>query len=142
MQYDAPYKINYDQLPEEQALAHDRAHKDRNEYNVTVSVYSNGMIERIVYHNKEDQRHRKDGPALVEWFEDGSLATVSYIVDSLLHRDPIDGPAMVYYNKDGTISFEKNFWRGKEEWEKDKWIGYPPPAPDNYDSNGLGRIFR
>jgi antitoxin component YwqK of YwqJK toxin-antitoxin module len=66
------------------------------------------------HHYKEDLRyvddsdsltlHREDGPAVLNWYENGNVMREHYCIEGKLHRE--DGPAQRYYYEDGSIKWE------------------------------------
>jgi hypothetical protein len=54
--------------------------------------------------------HRKAGPAMVEYYENGNISTEIYYYNERIHR--IDGPAWVSYNKEGGIYYKYFFFHG------------------------------
>ena len=48
--------------------------------------------------------HRKDGPAEIRFYDNGSIFIEYYYVNGLQHRD--DGPAEIWYSKDKTVYLE------------------------------------
>ena len=52
-----------------------------------------------VYRNSDRKLHREDGPAYIEWYENGSIAEEEYWINDKLHRE--DGPAFQSWFEDG-----------------------------------------
>ena len=71
--------------------------------------------------------HCADGPAALYYNKDGKVNKEEYWVDGKKHR--ADGPAKIYYNKDGTVSAE-------EYWMDDKKHRIDGPAQVNYKGDG------
>ena len=72
------------------------------------------------YHKKGDiyYWHREDGPALIGYYEDGSIYSEGFWINNDIHRE--DGPAVIYYNKDGSIKYEE-YWVNDIELTKEDW---------------------
>jgi len=46
--------------------------------------------------------HRTDGPACIYYYKDGSVSREFYYINNKVHRT--DGPALIWYNQDGSVS--------------------------------------
>lgn len=75
----------------------------------------------------EDNRHRDDGPAVVRYNEDGSISTEEYYQNNEYHRD--GGPAITYYFPSGKPSSEAWYQSGELHREGG-------PAQIGYNENG------
>lgn len=83
--------------------------------------YKNGNIKKEVYYLGDEEAtednirsfkwHRTDGPAYIEYYEDGKIEYESWRIDGKYHRT--DGPTCIWYDEDGKI--EKEMW-----WIDDK----------------------
>jgi len=51
--------------------------------------------------------HRGDGPAIIEYHENGNIRYEEYWVNGRRHR--FDGPAIIVYNANGDIIYESYF---------------------------------
>jgi hypothetical protein len=65
--------------------------------------YYNNSISSESYHIK-GQRHRKNGPAIIGYHNDGSIYSKSYYINGLPHRE--DGPAVIKYYDNGFLRSE------------------------------------
>ena len=79
----------------------------------------------VWYHKK--QLHREDGPAIIEYYEDGKIKIEKYIINNNQHRE--DGPAIIEYYEDGKIKIEKYIIN-------DKLYRENGPAIITYSKNG------
>ena len=93
---------------------------------------NNKPIHRIEYYDKEKTKkhfeswklngkyHREDGPAFIEYRNDGSIWSKHYCINGKFHRE--DGPAFIEYNSNGNIASERYYINGiessKEEYLK------------------------
>ena len=68
--------------------------------------YSDGTL-RIQEYYVNDELHRLDGPAFESFYPNGILKLQAYYVNELLHR--IDGPAISEFYPDGTLNTEQYF---------------------------------
>jgi hypothetical protein len=55
--------------------------------------------------------HREHGPAVINYYEDGTIAHCCYYIDGQIHKE--DGPAWVDYDKDGSIVEECWYLNGE-----------------------------
>jgi hypothetical protein len=78
---------------------------------VTFSDPETGRIKREEYAH-EGEYHRLGGPALIEYFPDGSRRTESWYRHGVRHRDPLDGPACIIKFDDG-VQFEEYLVNGQ-----------------------------
>lgn len=72
-------------------------------------------------------RHRVDGPAIVSYNEDGSISTEEYWQDNQKHRD--GAPAQIYYNTSGEVRVEAWYQHGELHREG-------APAQSSYQDSG------
>ena len=57
---------------------------------------------------KEDMIYREDGPATIEYYENGNKEEERWYKDDKIHRK--DGPAIIYYSRSG-IKWEKQWYK-------------------------------
>jgi hypothetical protein len=85
---------------------------------LTQVKYWSGKL-RYRYYELNGSYHKEDGPAFIEYREDGSISYQSYWLNNNRHRE--DGPAMIDYHTDGSINrrdYYLNHKRlNKEEYE-------------------------
>ena len=62
--------------------------------------------------------HREDGPALVRYYENGSLMFEGWYVKGICHRE--DGPAKIWHDSDGSVNQEA--WRVNGTAPTNEWI--------------------
>jgi len=55
--------------------------------------------------------HRLDGPAEIWYNKDGSIQSEEYVINNELHRD--NGPAYIQYSKNGSICYEAYYTNGE-----------------------------
>jgi antitoxin component YwqK of YwqJK toxin-antitoxin module len=65
------------------------------------AYHSNGGVSLERYFNEDGLYHRLDGPAFIEYYEDGGVHTESWSRNDKGHRE--DGPAWISYEEDGSI---------------------------------------
>jgi antitoxin component YwqK of YwqJK toxin-antitoxin module len=83
--------------------------------------YSDNKIYKEFWY-LNDQLFRADGPALIEYREDGSVSLEEYYINDKLHRE--DGPARIIYNN-GRVSYESYYINNKLHREDGPaWIQY------------------
>jgi len=66
--------------------------------------YSIKSNDKLIYYNQQGQIHREDGPALIWYYNTGSIAYEVWYINGVWHRE--DGPASIDYNEDGSIQYE------------------------------------
>ena len=64
--------------------------------------------------------HRLDGPAVLYYNKDGSIGSVKYYINGENHRE--DGPAIIHYNKDGSVNKEIYYINGIQYDELQYWV--------------------
>ena len=70
-----------------------------------------GIIETDYYTDKNKYLlHREDGPAIINYNGDGSIAYEYWYINGVQHRE--DGPASIRYYEDGSIHYEAWRWCG------------------------------
>ncbi len=81
----------------------------------SIFLQGNGGVWVIQYTKGSHpfELHRKDGPALTEYYEDGQIAGESWHINNRRHRD--DGHACTYFNRDGTVSLQEYWIDGKRK---------------------------
>lgn len=63
------------------------------------------------YYNEDNRIHRDgDKPAIIKYNKDGSILYENYCKNGLFHRDG-DKPTMIEYNVDGSIITYENYLR-------------------------------
>ena len=60
---------------------------------------------------QDGKLHRLNGPAIIDYYEDGSIQSESWYQDGKRHR--LDGPAYIIYYQDGSIQSESWYQDGK-----------------------------
>jgi len=60
--------------------------------------------------------HREDGPAYIDYFNNGTIEHEGYYVKDTKHR--LDGPAIIGYNANGDIKYEEYYIEGNEYTKK------------------------
>ena len=92
-------------------------------------IIENGLINRIIYVNKNNEKHRNSltGPAYIEYYESGKIRRERYYKNDKLHR--LDVPAVIRYCENGNIDY-------KEYYENDKLHRLDGPALIKYYENG------
>jgi hypothetical protein len=70
-----------------------------------------GIIETDYYTDiSKYVLYREDGPAFIDYNEDGSIRYEVWYINRVLHRE--DGPASIEYRADGSIHYEAWRWCG------------------------------
>jgi len=62
--------------------------------------------------------HRLDGPAFIEYRENGNIRYESYWINGKLHR--LNGPAVIRYNMNGSIQYIE-YWLNGIEYTKENY---------------------
>lgn len=65
---------------------------------------------------KDGNRHREDGPAVIEYREDGRIREEEWWFSDRLHRagaGPEDGPAVIVYREDGSVKQRTWYHHGR-----------------------------
>jgi len=85
------------------------------EASASIFLHGNGSVWVIQYTKGSHpfQFHRKDAPAVIEYYEDGQIAGEFWHINNRRHR--ADGPAAIYFNKDGSISYKEYWIDGKRK---------------------------
>jgi len=73
--------------------------------------YSIKSEYRLEYYNQHGKLHREDGPAIIAYNKDGSINYEYYLINHKQHRE--DGPSYIGYTYDGSIYYEEHFLYGK-----------------------------
>lgn len=70
--------------------------------------WSNGQLNSKWY-TLDDLVHRdpKEGPAILSFDKHGSIASIEYLLNGKYHRDPEDGPAIKAYSSEGYLISEE-----------------------------------
>jgi len=118
------------------------------------TFYANGNLHSVTFRNLRSEIHRDDGPAWIEYFENGLIKREKYYVNGVLSRDGglpawldysykghliekicylngkiTDGLSKVSYYEDGSVSSEFNYENG----ELSSTVG---PAVIHYSADG------
>ena len=90
--------------------------------NQTVIIQSNGnWVEKHHHRNcplktrywvKDDKYHRLDGPAIINYYENGQIEKEEYYINGLLYRE--NGPSIVRYYRNGD--------KAEEHWSYENGI--------------------
>jgi len=80
-----------------------------------------GIVETDNYDDICDlTRHRTDGPAVIQYYDNGLVKYEEYWVNDKCHR--LGGPAIIQYNEDCNIEYESYYIKGtiytKEQYDK------------------------
>jgi antitoxin component YwqK of YwqJK toxin-antitoxin module len=81
-------------------------HSPNKETPALISYFDNGSLRSESYYINGEY-HRKDGPATIEYYRDASIHSQLFYVNGKRHRE--DGPAHIYYNTDGSISYKEYY---------------------------------
>ena len=66
-----------------------------------------GNVVEKIYYNKDMDIHRDNGPAIVWYFRDGKIDTEIYMKNGRKHRE--GGPAVIIYDSNGEM-YSESFW--------------------------------
>jgi antitoxin component YwqK of YwqJK toxin-antitoxin module len=77
-------------------------------YTVTMDRHDDGEI-KTVYHLKGEKLHREGNPAVIRYYVSGNTKYVKYYRDGQLHRDSLDGPAIISYDEYGRKILEEYY---------------------------------
>jgi len=74
-------------------------------------------IKRISYYSNysKERYHHEDGPAIIWFYRNGRVRSEHYYLNGKLHRE--DGPAVIFYNEDGVVT-EKYYYLNNRELSK------------------------
>jgi len=98
--------------------------------------YSIKYYDRLVYYNQQGQRHREDGPAVIWYNKGGSIGNEWYFINDQRHRE--DGPADISYNNDGSIFIESYYINDLMHREDGPaYIGYNKDGSIDYEEYDL-----
>jgi len=74
---------------------------------------SSGNLSRIIYADHSGyHRNPNEGPALIYYSDSGKIIGEEYYSNGWLHRDPLEGPAITNYFKNGNIKSEHYYVHG------------------------------
>lgn len=76
-----------------------------------IFYHANGNIAAISFRDKDGEEHMENGPACVEWWENGKIKSKFYYNHGKSHR--VNGPAYTTWDLDGSKECEKYFLNGK-----------------------------
>jgi hypothetical protein len=78
-----------------------------------VKEWNDGSPRRIEYYKNgtTTSRHRNDGPAVQEWYRNGTLKYELWAVNGKYHRE--DGPAVSHYHSGGLLVEEGYYLQGE-----------------------------
>ena len=91
-----------------------------------ISYYDDETIARKSYY-QDDETHRKNGPAIIEYHKNGKIFVEKYYLNGKLHR--IDGPSVVWYNLNGSLQL-KEYWFNNNKISLDDFYNYFPIDTD------------
>jgi hypothetical protein len=74
-----------------------------------------GYNTTVAYYNSDYQRHREDGPALIQYYDDGFVVERWYL-NGMAHRE--DGPAVIDTRYDMKSWYLYGEQMSQEEWEQ------------------------
>jgi hypothetical protein len=66
---------------------------------------------RRVWRTEDGKSHREDGPAIIWYNSDGSIFEEGFYLNDVSHRE--SGPAIISYHPDGSILEEDFYLNGK-----------------------------
>lgn len=89
---------------------------------VRCEEYAPKRLKSVHFKNEMGFFHRTDGPAQIEWHENGNLSVERYFVNGELHRE--DGPA-------------DQMWNAKGKAIRSDYV----PVHVAPEADGLGRVF-
>jgi len=69
------------------------------------------VVSCIEYYDDKNQLHREDGPARIEYYEDGGIQKEEYYIRSKLHRE--GKPAVVHYGYKESVDREEFYLHNK-----------------------------
>jgi hypothetical protein len=91
-----------------------------------IEYYENGNIKYLYYY-LNGKLHNKDGPADIEYYKKGNIEREYYYLNGKLHRN--NDPADIWYYYDGNIQHKNYYLNGYKHREDG-------PAYIVYDQNG------
>ena len=81
-----------------------------------IYYFDNGKIQSEIYYYN-NKFHRNNGPALIEYYFNEKIQSERYLQNSKRHRT--DGPASIEYYINGSIKLEEYYINGIEITSKD-----------------------
>ena len=92
--------------------------------------YSGYVVTKLEHLNSERQLHNEDGPAIIEYYENGKISSEKWYRNGKMHRDG-DLPASVGYFTNGNISSEK--WYQNDKLHRSSEGGDLPALVEYYE---------
>ena len=105
---------------------------------IEYAIYENGKLNYMLCSdecNIRPSRDQTEGPAILEWYENGLPERTAYYENAALHRDPRRGFAIQGFYPNGDVSEERYYWEGHQV------NAYFIPPEDRPVADGLGRVF-
>jgi len=90
--------------------------KHRTDGPAVIYYYENGSVWHESYYIN-NKLHKEDGPAAIWYYRYGSVWREYYYINDKCHR--IDGPAAIWYYKDGSVESEEYYINGKKYKKED-----------------------
>ena len=97
---------------------------------------NNKIVHTVEYYDKEKtiknyeeyslkgKLHKEDGPAYIYYHKNGSIWSKHYCINGGLHRE--DGPALIRYYKDGSI-WDEYYYLNGVEYSKEEYLNLISP---------------
>ena len=82
---------------------------------VMKKYYENNSLKSIFYMDDAFHFHNDNGPAVVEYYEDGTLSSEYWYINGKKHND--NGPAEIWYSSDGSVQKKVWYINGYEQRE-------------------------
>lgn len=82
---------------------------------VMKKYYENNSLKSIFYMNDAFHFHNDNGPAIVEYYEDGTLSSEYWYINGKKHNN--NGPAEIWYSSDGSVQKKAWYINGYEQRE-------------------------
>ena len=106
-----------------------------------INYYENGSKKYEAYY-LNDKLHRTDGPATIGYYENGSKNYEVYYSNGQIHR--IDGPAYIHYFKNGNKKYEQYYLNDfkLEDWCEKYNILFKTKRQQKHVIDNLEKIYK
>ena len=82
-------------------------------YRPKIKHYPDTNKIKSISFKRNGKLHNVEFPAIIKYYEDGSIELEEYYFEGKLHRPPTDGPAIIWYDKSSNIMGESYYIKGK-----------------------------
>ena len=96
-------------------------------YNPPSKIKDHGYSIELIWKNENDERHKENGPACIEYDQNGNIEYKSWWINGELHNE--NGPAAIKYYSNGNVKY-------KSWYINNKYHNENGPAYIEYDQSG------